>query len=97
MVFSRPTQVLGHQPLTRCLWFPNCDSPLCPLDSLIEQRYPSVLTPLCHFYTKFTRDLNPDEIPSPVRQHLTRYIHRFNELREKDREIEKSSRYRAKI
>ena len=72
--------------LTRCLWYPSCNSPLCPLDPKINKRHPSTTLPLCYWYAKARKGIDVKEIPFPVRANLMRYINRLHKLEAELRE-----------
>ena len=70
----------GERLLTRCLWYPSCNSPLCPLDPDLNKRHPSTTVPLCYWYAKARKGIDVNEIPFPVRSRLMRYINRLHKL-----------------
>ena len=97
MAASRSQEIPADKGQSCCIWYPNCNSPLCPLDPLINKRYSPVLEPLCYWYLKARKGMNPDDIPLVVASNLPNYVLRLSELREKAREQGKSTRYEAQI
>ena len=85
MGLSYPQEFFRDNPQTRCLWYPSCNSPLCPLDPQINKRHPCTVEPLCYWYIKARKGMDVNEIPFPVRAHLMRYINRLYKLQAEQR------------